>query len=84
MLYPTFTPLFMSDSIVAAKQPTWFGLIKQAIRGEEMDYTSGSIRRAVIMLAIPMIIEMGMESVFALVDLFFVSKCHYDRRELLK
>ncbi len=47
-------------------------LIKQSIRGEEMDYTQGSIRKAVMMLAIPMILEMCMESVFALVDLYFV------------
>lgn len=47
-------------------------LIKRAIRGEEMDYTQGSIRTAVMMLAIPMILEMSMESVFALVDLYFV------------
>src|SRR5215470_1016886 len=49
-----------------------FSLIKQAIKGADMDYTKGSIRKAVFMLAIPMILEMFMESVFAIVDLFFV------------
>ena len=47
-------------------------LIGRAIKGEQQDYTVGSISRAVFMLAIPMVIEMGMESVFALVDLYFV------------
>ncbi len=51
-----------------------FQLIKSAIRGEEQDYTQGSIRRAVFLLAIPMILEMGMESVFAVVDLYFVGR----------
>lgn len=47
-------------------------LLRRAIKGEQQDYTIGSIRKAVFMLAIPMILEMGMESVFAVVDLYFV------------
>lgn len=56
----------------ASKASGYFSLLKQALKGEEMDYTQGSIRKAVIMLAIPMMLEMMMESVFALVDLYFV------------
>jgi putative MATE family efflux protein len=52
----------------------FFRLTKQALQGEEQDYTQGSIRRAVYLLALPMILEMIMESVFALVDLFFVNR----------
>jgi len=62
----------MTDTIATSKSISWFALIRQAIRGDEMDYTVGSIRRAVIMLAIPMMLEMVMESVFAVVDLYFV------------
>lgn len=50
-----------------------FSLIKQSLNSEGQDFTAGSIRRAVILLAIPMMLEMSMESVFALVDIYFVS-----------
>jgi putative MATE family efflux protein len=63
--------LFMSNAY-SNKATTFFALLKQAIRGEEMDYTTGSLRKAVFMLAIPMMLEMMMESVFAVVDLYFV------------
>lgn len=48
--------------------------IKLSLSGAEQDYTEGSIRKAVFLLAIPMILELSLESVFALVDIFFVSK----------
>ncbi len=50
-----------------------FKLIKGAVSGSQQDFTSGSIRKAVFMLSIPMILEMMMESIFALVDAYFVS-----------
>ncbi len=56
------------------KASYYLSLLKQALRGQEMDYTAGSIRKAVVMLAIPMMLEMIMESVFALVDLYFVGQ----------
>ena len=53
-----------------------YTLIKQSLNGEELDFTQGSMRRAVLLLAIPMMLEMAMESVFALVDLYFVGHLH--------
>jgi putative MATE family efflux protein len=49
-------------------------LFKQALTGEIKDFTTGSINRAIFLLAIPMIFEMLMESLFAVVDIYFVNK----------
>ncbi len=51
-----------------------FSIIKQSLKSEHQDFTQGNIGRAVFLLAIPMILELSLESVFAVVDIFFVGK----------
>ena len=64
------TPL---DSSTSSRWRGALHLLRQSMSGAEQDYTSGSIGRAVLLLAIPMMLEMAMESVFAVVDIFFVA-----------
>jgi putative MATE family efflux protein len=59
---------------VSKKLSSFFALFRQAIKGDQQDYTSGSIDKAILLLSIPMILEMAMESLFAVVDVYFVSK----------
>jgi putative MATE family efflux protein len=49
-------------------------MLKEALLGTHQDFTTGDMNRAIILLAIPMILEMCMESLFGLVDIFFVSR----------
>jgi putative MATE family efflux protein len=56
------------------KLTSFFRLVKQAISGKEENFTALSINRAIFLLAVPMILEWSMESIFAVVDIYFVSK----------
>lgn len=49
-------------------------LFKAALKGDEKDFISGSVDKAIFLLSVPMILEMAMESLFAVADVFFVAK----------
>lgn len=55
----------------------WSGIV-DAIRGTEQDYTKINLKKAIFLLSIPMVLEMCMESVFAIVDIYFVSSLGAD------
>ena len=59
---------------VAPDTRSWWQVVRAALRGEAHDYTQGKLSRAIWLLAIPMVLEMAMESTFAIVDVFFVAK----------
>ncbi len=52
--------------------------IKEAVSGTEQDFTEGNFYRAILLLSIPMVLEMVMESVFVVTDIFFISKLGAD------
>ncbi len=65
----------MEVSVSAAEaQPTLWTSLAEAIRGSHQDYTSGSLNRAIFLLAVPMVLEMVLESLFAVVDVFWVGR----------
>ena len=60
--------------MAAQSLKSFFILLKEAIAGKEIDLTQASIKKAIFLLAVPMILEMSMESIFALVDILYVSQ----------
>jgi putative MATE family efflux protein len=61
-----------ATTTAAAQQPSLWASIREAVRGSHQDFTSGSLNRAILLLAIPMVLEMVLESLFAVVDVFWV------------
>jgi putative MATE family efflux protein len=66
-------PAAIATTVHTTKTSIWAKL-KDAIRGTEADYTEISINKAIFLLAVPMILELVMESTFAVVDIYFVGK----------
>ncbi len=64
------------EAVATAQRPAndWWTVVRDAVRGVPHDYTAGVLGRGIVLLAIPMILEMAMESIFAVVDVFWVSR----------
>ncbi len=62
------------ETIASHPSPTLWQSIREALRGSHQDYTTGSLNRSILLLAIPMVLEMVLESLFAVVDVFWVSR----------
>ena len=60
-------------AVAAPPMPFWSS-IREALRGTHQDFTTGNLNRAILLLAIPMVLEMVLESLFAVVDVFFVGR----------
>jgi putative MATE family efflux protein len=66
-----------SERSIGPVRTAW-QLLRDAVRGKEDDYTTGSTKRAIVLLAVPMVLETCMESLFAVADVFFVSRLGAD------
>jgi Na+-driven multidrug efflux pump len=61
------------SAVILPPAVSFWQSVRQALRGEEHDYTALPLDRAVILLAVPMVLEMVMESLFAVADVYWVS-----------
>jgi len=63
----------MTVAVAKPSQPNLWASIREAIHGSHQDFTAGNLNRAILLLAIPMVLEMVLESLFAVVDVFWVA-----------
>jgi putative MATE family efflux protein len=66
------------EQTAVAAPPTFWTSVREALRGSHQDFTAGSLNRAILLLAIPMVLEMVLESLFAVVDVFWVGRLGAD------
>ena len=64
--------------IIRSRLKSFFRDVTEAVSGTEQDFTEGKLSRAILLLSIPAVLEMVMESVFVIVDIYFVSKLGAD------
>jgi len=67
-----------SGSTIEVRTPGLWSSVREAVMGTHQDFTEGSITRAIVLLAVPMVLEMSMESLFGVVDVFWVSRLGAD------
>src|SRR6266581_2583375 len=68
----------LEQTAVVASPPTFWSSVREALRGSHQDFTAGNLNRAILLLAIPMVLEMVLESLFAVVDVFWVGRLGAD------
>lgn len=68
----------MNLPVQSEPQPPFWASIRDALRGSHQDFTSGDLNRSILLLAIPMMLEMVLESLFAVVDTFWVGRLGAD------
>jgi putative MATE family efflux protein len=61
------------STAIAPQRSLWSSLV-EAVRGSHQDYTAGSLNHAILLLAVPMVLEMVLESLFAVVDILWVGR----------
>ncbi len=66
------------EQTAVAAPPTFWNSVREALRGSHQDFTTGNLNRAILLLAIPMVMEMVLESLFAVVDVFWVGRLGAD------
>src|SRR4051794_25743100 len=69
MLHPNES---LDDARIAPADHGAWATLREAVAGSHQDYTEGSIGRSIFLLSVPMVLEMLMESVFAVADVFYV------------